>query len=90
MASTRKHDTCGNGFNCFASKQNREEMANDIPSDAQALALGIIFSIIGYELLTTVPAGVGSTFTHNIGWAFIFGGVISLAAGILAIIRRLR
>ena len=66
-------------------------MANDIPSEIQALVLGVIFIFIGYEFLTVyVPAGVGFAFAHNIGWAFALGGVISLLAGILAIIRRLR
>ncbi len=66
-------------------------MANDIPSEIQALVLGAIFIFIGYSFLTTyVPAGVGSTFAHNVGWAFSFGGAISLAAGIWAIIQRFR
>jgi hypothetical protein len=66
-------------------------MANDIPSEIQALVLGGIFIFIGYEFLTVyVPAGVGSAFAYNVGWAFMFGGAISLLAGILAIIRRLR
>jgi hypothetical protein len=69
----------------------REKMTNDIPSEIQALVLGIIFIFIGYEFLTIyVPAGVGSAFAHNIGLAFMLGGAISLVAGILAIIQRFR
>lgn len=61
-------------------------MANDIPSEIQALVLGAIFIFIGYSFLTTyVPAGAGSTFAYNVGWAFILGGVISFAAGVWAI-----
>ncbi|MEM3573055.1 MAG: hypothetical protein QXJ62_02340 [Nitrososphaeria archaeon] len=66
-------------------------MANDIPSEIQALVLGAIFIFIGYSFLTIyAPAGTGSTFAHNIGWAFMLGGVISLAGGIWAIIERFR
>jgi hypothetical protein len=66
-------------------------MANDIPSEIQALVLGGIFIFIGYEFLTVyIPAGIGSAFAHNIGWAFALGGVISLLAGIWAIIQRFR
>ena len=66
-------------------------MANDIPSEIQALVLGGIFIFIGYEFLTVyVPVGVGSAFAHNVGWAFALGGVISLLAGIWAIIQRFR
>ena len=66
-------------------------MSNDIPSEIQALVLGGIFIFIGYSFLTIyVPAGVGSTFAHNVGWAFMLGGGISLVAGIWAIIQRFR
>ncbi len=64
-------------------------MANDIPSEVQALVLGGIFLFIGYSILTmSVPAGIGATFIHNIGWAFTIGGVISLIAGIWAVVQR--
>ena len=66
-------------------------MANDIPSEIQALVLGGIFIFIGYSFLTVyVLAGVGSAFAHNVGWAFLFGGVISVVAGALSIIRHFR
>ena len=72
-------------------KTYREKMANDIPSEIQALVLGGIFIFIGYSFLTAyVPAGVGSTLLPNIGWAFMLGGVISLAAGIWAVVQRFR
>ena len=61
-------------------------MENDIPSSIQALVVGMIFIFIGLELLITyVPAGAGSAFAHNIGWAFIIGGVISLGAGLYGV-----
>ena len=66
-------------------------MANDIPSEIQAIILGAIFVFIGYSFLTIyVPAGAGVTFAYDVGWAFVLGGVISLAAGIWAIIQRFR
>lgn len=66
-------------------------MANDIPSEIQALVLGGIFIFIGYSFLTVyVPVGAGSTFAHNVGWAFLFGGVISVVAGAVSIGRRFR
>ena len=66
-------------------------MSNDVPSEIQALVLGAIFIFIGFEFLTiSAPAGIGSAFAHNIGWAFALGGGISLLAGIWAIIKRFR
>jgi hypothetical protein len=59
-------------------------MSNDIPAEIQALILGAIFIFIGYEFLTiSAPAGIGSVFAHNIGWAFVLGGGISFLAGIV-------
>ena len=66
-------------------------MSNDIPSWIQALILGVIFVFIGYEFLTiSAPAGIGSAFAHNIGWAFALGGAISFLAGTVPIIRHFR
>ncbi|WMT49895.1 MAG: hypothetical protein RE472_02745 [Thermoplasmatales archaeon] len=66
-------------------------MANDIPSEIQALVLGAIFIFIGYSFLSTyISAGVGTTFAQNVGWAFIAGGVISFLAGIVSLIQRFR
>jgi len=66
-------------------------MANDVPSEIQVLVLGGIFIFIGYSILTiSIPAGTEITFVHNIGWAFMLGGVISLAAGIWAVIQHFR
>ncbi len=66
-------------------------MANDVPSEIQALVLGVIFIFIGHSILT-IPMSTGTTitFVHNIGWAFIIGGVISLAAGIWSVIQHFR
>lgn len=66
-------------------------MANDVPSEIQALVLGSIFIFIGYSFLTIyVSPGVGLTFEHNVGWAFVFGGIVSFAAGIWTIVQRFR
>lgn len=66
-------------------------MANDILSELQVLVVGGIFLFIGYEILTVqITSGSPVTFVHNIGWAFIIGGIISLAGGAFEIYEHIR
>jgi hypothetical protein len=64
-------------------------MKAQVSAEISAIIVGAIFMWIGTVFLgAPTSGGLASSFTAYVGWGFILAGVVSIAGGILSLVRR--